>query len=385
MDIFKYAEDIILSMGGNGADVEQITEEIKESGYTTIEEVKSHLENYYIQEEAYMKVDMFTHSEWFGNDIYVSSNDNIYCLYSFDNGLKLLIIDEDMKFEQYKNIIEGIEELNEMQSDVMIYWMYCDKVDNSVRETIRAIVAEYEENPKKFFKKYNTKDRNQIGGIDMKEYKVKLNMSEEYNIEANSKEEAEKIARDKFGNDYLIDDVEVKETNKKKEMKTVTPAKFITAWNDMEKYWANNDGDNDENSYYNRIINQPINIELPLLGIKTELFWCPPTVECLDDMFKRMIEDTYFDLLVEKEDCFNTSGGIWLAEVPFEYGDKSLVMVVNNEDSTEWAIYQNVLKNNGKYESVEYDELMEFTGNANNILPDFQIYYIRALQLLADR
>lgn len=175
------------------------------------------------------------------------------------------------------------------------------------------------------------------------------------------------------------------EQTEEKKIKTVPPTEFITAWNDMERYWVNNDGDNDENSYYNRIINQPINIELPLLGIKTELFWCPPTVECLDDMFKRMVEETYFDLLVEKEDCFNTGGGIWLAEVPFEYGDKSLVMVVDNEDSTEWAIYQNVLKDNGKYESVEYDELMEFTGNANDILPDFQIYYIRALQLLADR
>lgn len=175
------------------------------------------------------------------------------------------------------------------------------------------------------------------------------------------------------------------EQTEEKKIKTVPPTEFITAWNDMEKYWVNNDGDNDENSYYNRIINQPINIELPLLGIKTELFWCPPTVECLDDMFKRMVEETYFDLLVEKEDCFSTGGGIWLAEVPFEYGDKSLVMVVNNEDSSEWAIYQNVLKDNGKYESVEYEELMEFTGNANKILPDFQIYYIRALQLLADR
>ena len=45
--IFEYTEDIILSMGGNGEYVEQITEEIKENGYTTIEEVKSHLENYY--------------------------------------------------------------------------------------------------------------------------------------------------------------------------------------------------------------------------------------------------------------------------------------------------------------------------------------------------
>lgn len=47
-DIFKYAEEIILSMGGNEADIEQITDEIKQSGYTTIEEVKSHLENYYM-------------------------------------------------------------------------------------------------------------------------------------------------------------------------------------------------------------------------------------------------------------------------------------------------------------------------------------------------
>ncbi len=288
-----------------------------------------------------MKIDMFTHSDWFGNDIYVSKNENIYCLYSFDNGMKLLIMDEDMKLEQYKNIIDGIEEPDDTTSEVMVYWMYCDKVDDSVHEAIREIVTEYEENPKDFFKKYNTKGRNQIGGNDMK--------------------------------------------NEKKEMKTVSPAKFITEWNEMEKYWINNDGDNDENSYYNRIINQPINIELPLLGIKTELFWCPPTVECFDDMFKRMIEDTYVELLVEKEQCIYTGGGIWLAEVPFEYGDKSLVMVVNNEDSTEWAIYQNVLKDNGKFESVEYDELMNFTGNANDILPDFQIYYIRALQLLADR
>ena len=48
MDTFEYAEDIILSMGGNEVDIEQIIEEIKESGYTTIEEVKSHLENYYM-------------------------------------------------------------------------------------------------------------------------------------------------------------------------------------------------------------------------------------------------------------------------------------------------------------------------------------------------
>ena len=42
-------------------------------------------------------------------------------------------------------------------------------------------------------------------------YKVKLVMSDEYIIEAHSKEEAEKLARDKFGNDYLIDVVIITE------------------------------------------------------------------------------------------------------------------------------------------------------------------------------
>ena len=220
--------------------------------------------------------------------------------------------------------------------------------------------------------------------------------SKSYEIEADSKEEAEEKVRDGIQEGKLdppincsnswceVEEIEVDNMEDNK-MRIVSPAEFITAWNEMEKYWINNEGDMDENSYYNRIINQDINIELPLLGIKTKLFWCPPTVECLDDMFDRMVEETYLELLVEKEDCFSTGGGIWLAEVPFEYGDKQLVMVVSNEDSREWAIYQNVLKDNGKYESVEYEELMEFTGNANNILPDFQIYYIRALQLLADR
>ena len=171
----------------------------------------------------------------------------------------------------------------------------------------------------------------------------------------------------------------------KKEIKKVTPAEFFTKWKEMEDYWVKNDGDMDENSYYNKIINQPINIELPLLGIKTELWWCPPTVECIDDMYQRMIDEAYFDLLVENEQCYYTGGGFWLAEVPFEYSDKSLVMVVDNEHPLAWSVYQNVLKDNGEYESVEYDELLVETGNAYNIPPDWQICYIMALQLLAGR
>lgn len=49
----------------------------------------------------------------------------------------------------------------------------------------------------------------------MNTYKVKLIMSEEYIINADSKEEAEKKARDEFGCNYYIDDVEVTEIKRR--------------------------------------------------------------------------------------------------------------------------------------------------------------------------
>ena len=36
-----------------------------------------------------MKIDVFTYSEWFGNQIFISPNNNIYGLYSFDKGSKV--------------------------------------------------------------------------------------------------------------------------------------------------------------------------------------------------------------------------------------------------------------------------------------------------------
>ena len=47
-----------------------------------------------------------------------------------------------------------------------------------------------------------------------KTYHVKLIMSEEYIINADSEEEAEKEARDIFGCNYYIDEVEVTEKKK---------------------------------------------------------------------------------------------------------------------------------------------------------------------------
>lgn len=45
----------------------------------------------------------------------------------------------------------------------------------------------------------------------MKNYRVELICSEIMHIDAESPEEAERFARDKFGNDYLIDEVHVTE------------------------------------------------------------------------------------------------------------------------------------------------------------------------------
>lgn len=192
-----------------------------------------------------------------------------------------------------------------------------------------------------------------LRGDCMSTHKVKLNMSEEFTEEL------------------------------KKEIKSVSPSEFFTKWKEMLKIF--DETFETDTKRHEAILNQSINIELPALGIKTELPFCPPTIEALDKLYEYLIEDEYVGFLVSEEQCVCTGGGIYLAEVPFEYDDKNFVMVVSSEDSTEWAVYYNVLKDNGKYESVEYDELMELTGNANNIYPDFQIYYIRALQLLANR
>jgi phage terminase large subunit GpA-like protein len=50
--LIEYAKDVILIMGGNDADIEQITDEIREGGYTTVEEFNKHMNNYYTSEES---------------------------------------------------------------------------------------------------------------------------------------------------------------------------------------------------------------------------------------------------------------------------------------------------------------------------------------------
>ena len=48
-ELLKYARELIIELlDGNEEAIEQITEEIIESGYTTKEEILYHLDNYYL-------------------------------------------------------------------------------------------------------------------------------------------------------------------------------------------------------------------------------------------------------------------------------------------------------------------------------------------------
>ena len=64
-------------------------------------------------------------------------------------------------------------------------------------------ITEDSRNYKTFYERYRA--------FKQKKYKVTLYMTEEYTIEADTKEQAEKLAREKLGNDYYIDEVIVVE------------------------------------------------------------------------------------------------------------------------------------------------------------------------------
>lgn len=102
----------------------------------------------------------FEYSEWFGTDIYVSKNGNVYGLYPFQNGRKLLIMDEDVRIEEYQRVIYG-EYLDRITSEVMVYWAYNEGLENeSFKVSLIEVISEYEEDSEKFFKNYNVKNRN---------------------------------------------------------------------------------------------------------------------------------------------------------------------------------------------------------------------------------
>ena len=103
------------------------------------------------------------------------------------------------KFEMFEDYGES-QSFYDLETGV-IYIVYEDTNDsgNTIIKEITEDSIDYKPN----YERYKA--------FKGKKYKVKLVMSEEYTIEADNPSEAEEIARDKFGNNYLIDDVIVTE------------------------------------------------------------------------------------------------------------------------------------------------------------------------------
>ena len=103
------------------------------------------------------------------------------------------------KFEMFEDFGES-QSFYDLETGV-IYVVYGDSNDsgNTIIKEITEDSIDYKPN----YERYKA--------FKGKKYKVKLVMSEEYTIEADNPSEAEEIARDKFGNNYLIDDVIVTE------------------------------------------------------------------------------------------------------------------------------------------------------------------------------
>lgn len=103
------------------------------------------------------------------------------------------------KFEMFEDYGES-QSFYDLETGV-IYVVYGDSNDsgNTIIKEITEDSIDYKPN----YERYKV--------FKGKKYKVKLVMSEEYTIEADNPSVAEEIARDKFGNNYLIDDVIVTE------------------------------------------------------------------------------------------------------------------------------------------------------------------------------
>lgn len=103
------------------------------------------------------------------------------------------------KFEMFEDYGES-QSFYDLETGI-IYVVYEDHCDSGT--TIIKEITEDSIDYKPNYERYKA--------FKGKKYKVKLVMSEEYTIEADNPNEAEEIAREKFGNNYLIDDVVITE------------------------------------------------------------------------------------------------------------------------------------------------------------------------------
>lgn len=101
---------------------------------------------------------MFIHSNWHGEDIYVSPKGKVYCLYIF-GGNKCLIMDDDLTLEQLKIIDEvGDVEFLDMQKEIPVTWIYADDyLKEGFKQAVIKLVEHYERDSDEFFKYINSR------------------------------------------------------------------------------------------------------------------------------------------------------------------------------------------------------------------------------------
>ena len=105
----------------------------------------------------------------------------------------------DERFEKFEEYAESESFFDTKNGNIYVVFEEYGMKGSTIIQEITEDSTEYKPN----YERYKA-----FKGVT---YKVKLIMSDEYTIEAHSKEEAEQIAREKFGNNYLIDDVIITE------------------------------------------------------------------------------------------------------------------------------------------------------------------------------
>ncbi len=106
---------------------------------------------------------------------------------------------EDARFEKYEDYGESQSFYDLITKNIYVVFKEYGNNGSTIIQEITEESKEYKPN----YERYKA--------FKGKQYKVSLVMSEVYTITANTPEEAANIAREKFGNDHLIDEVIVNE------------------------------------------------------------------------------------------------------------------------------------------------------------------------------
>ena len=114
-------------------------------------------------------------------------------------------------YDLFGNEIEGAELDVDSEKPLKEYLNDALELAGYAKDTSWKLIKESEFEDMLEKSQIKEQQKEKLAETSFSDYKVKLNMSEEYTVRAESKEHAEFIARDKLGCDYYIDSVEVNE------------------------------------------------------------------------------------------------------------------------------------------------------------------------------